>query len=392
MRIAVAQLYANIVRFLIRSLDWYQHDKARHAWEALARPAELRYNDLIEEIEACAKEIENLASAGAQAEQRDIHLGLQRLRKRQAMSEDVLLDVLLDVRGMLSTHQALSSSAYLDTNNRLSDLQLNQIMDYLSKDRLMDPLNALQFYDSLCRRSEVSKQHRLTTRKNNAFWLHPKLLKWSSQQHPALIFVKGEWRHRDQIQRFVIETVKLLRSQNIPAVWVLKNSKKDESFGTSACDIIREVICQALRINISLHTERSLSLSCAAFRGAETQDQWLDHLAMVISVLLQLFVIIDIESFDAESARSQDGFSWIGLFLSLFRRLIERNLKTSLKVLLISYGSATLQESKLAEHPELIPSAQQSGVKTARRQSHQRGTNSLSSGIVTGFMRSSRKY
>lgn len=105
---------------------------------------------------------------------------------------------------------------------------------------------------------------------------------------------------------------------------------------------------------------------------------------MAISNLPLLYVVIDIESIGVGIARSQEAFSWIDLFLSLFQRLKERNLKTALKVLLISYGSAALQESKLAEHSELVVSAQQSGGRLAKQQSYRTG---LSSGLVTGFKR-----
>lgn len=93
MKRAVAELYAHIIRFAIRAQDWYQQNKLRHIWGSLARPAELRYDDLIADIEGCTKEVNQLAAAGAQAEQRDIHLELQELSKRQNYSDTVLLDM-----------------------------------------------------------------------------------------------------------------------------------------------------------------------------------------------------------------------------------------------------------------------------------------------------------
>jgi hypothetical protein len=90
---AVAELYAYILRFFIRVQEWFEQGKLRHAWEALARPVELRYDDLIEEIEGRTSDIDKLANAGAQAEQRDIHLELQELTRRQAQSDTIMLEM-----------------------------------------------------------------------------------------------------------------------------------------------------------------------------------------------------------------------------------------------------------------------------------------------------------
>jgi hypothetical protein len=83
MRHAVAELYAFIIRFLMRAQDWYHENKLRHILHSLTRPVELRFADLIDEMEACTRTVDNLASAGARAEQRDMHLKLQVLMRKQ---------------------------------------------------------------------------------------------------------------------------------------------------------------------------------------------------------------------------------------------------------------------------------------------------------------------
>ena len=93
MKQAVADLYAYILRFLIRAQNWYQESKLLHALHSFTRPAELRYADLIEEIEACTRTVDRLASAGAQAEQRDMHLKLQALINRQSAFESLLREM-----------------------------------------------------------------------------------------------------------------------------------------------------------------------------------------------------------------------------------------------------------------------------------------------------------
>lgn len=103
---AVSDIYSKIIRFFLRAERWYQQGKLRHAWEALSRPAELYYNDLVQEVEECTRSIEVLANAGAQAEQRDMHLEIQELGKRLKSSEETLQEV----RGLLICRLLLQST------------------------------------------------------------------------------------------------------------------------------------------------------------------------------------------------------------------------------------------------------------------------------------------
>lgn len=94
---AVSELYALIIRFVIRAQDWYQESKPMHVLHSLTRPVELRYADLIEDIGACTQTVCRLASVAAQDEQRGIHIEMRELIRRQKDSEAVLQEV----RGLL---------------------------------------------------------------------------------------------------------------------------------------------------------------------------------------------------------------------------------------------------------------------------------------------------
>jgi hypothetical protein len=110
MQKVVARLYGHIVRFFIRAECWYRQGKLRHTWEALADPVELHHNDLIDEIEHCANEVNDLANAGSQAEQRDIHLELQSLKEELKNSrEDTKRSetMLQEMRGLILSRYML---------------------------------------------------------------------------------------------------------------------------------------------------------------------------------------------------------------------------------------------------------------------------------------------
>ena len=81
MKGAVATLYAYIIKFCQRAISWYTEGRLKHILTSLTRPSALRFKDLVEEIAECSRRVDNLAVTSAQAEQRDMHLLLQRVER-----------------------------------------------------------------------------------------------------------------------------------------------------------------------------------------------------------------------------------------------------------------------------------------------------------------------
>ena len=79
---AVEGLYAHIIRFLIRAHNWYREGTLRHIVHSVTRPAELRYHDILETIEAGSRNIEQLAVAGSQGELRQMQTLLKVMADR----------------------------------------------------------------------------------------------------------------------------------------------------------------------------------------------------------------------------------------------------------------------------------------------------------------------
>lgn len=73
MMLAITELNAYIMKFLIRAHDWYTEGSLKHAWHSLTQTSELRFDDLIELISERSLVIDQLASSGQQAEFRDMH-------------------------------------------------------------------------------------------------------------------------------------------------------------------------------------------------------------------------------------------------------------------------------------------------------------------------------
>lgn len=73
MRSTVESLYSCILEFLLLAHQWCNETKFQHFYHSLTRPAELRYNDVLERIRDCSDDLTELAALGSQAEIRVMH-------------------------------------------------------------------------------------------------------------------------------------------------------------------------------------------------------------------------------------------------------------------------------------------------------------------------------
>jgi hypothetical protein len=129
--------------------------------------------------------------------------------------------------------------------------------------------------------------------------------------------VKSDYKHQFAVRYFCASIIQILRKNNVPVIWALKGLDPKRAQSLCVVDLIQDLVCQTLRLNISLHTERSLALGCTQFRTADTPEQWFDLLATVIAALPELYILVDIEAVDAAYASSIHGFSWISTFLAI---------------------------------------------------------------------------
>lgn len=81
---AVSTLYANVLRFMVRAMKWYTEGKFKHFITAVFRPAPLRFGDILEGVETLSKMIDELAVGASQAEQRNMHVLLQEIKRTMA--------------------------------------------------------------------------------------------------------------------------------------------------------------------------------------------------------------------------------------------------------------------------------------------------------------------
>jgi hypothetical protein len=231
-------------------------------------------------------------------------------------------------------------------------------MDFLSDANVLDPAKSLQYRTFM---SVQTKGRQAKAEKSSRFWLDPKFAAWESASSPTMILVKGEYSSRCQVQRFAVEIIHELRHRSVPTLWALKSIPTQGASAASNIDIIKGLICQAIQLNVSQHTERSLALSCAQFRAAGSIEQWFNLLAHTIASLPQLYIIVDLE---AVGSSYLHGISWLSQLTAMFQRHTSGEWISRLKILLISYGSSTWQQEDSLRFRDVVVPVRQYQTKS----------------------------
>ncbi|KAI1489610.1 hypothetical protein F5X96DRAFT_670495 [Biscogniauxia mediterranea] len=247
MKLALAEIYASVIRFLVRVQDWFEENRFLRVLHSIKRPKEQRYDDLLEDIESSTSYFRNLAVTESQAERRDVHL------------------LLLEMKQMMILHQQINSSAQLNTNTALTDLEFSQILTFLSNSPIEGPDKA--FNTTLFLRN---RNRRNAKAKCEPFWLSPNFQAWAQSQKSTLIMVKGNFGSR--------------QDQGLPP------------------------------------TELSLALSCTRFQTARKANEWFDIQAASLADLKQIYVAVDVKLLELVLSNESDGLSLPDAFSKTLRR------------------------------------------------------------------------
>ncbi|KAL7768675.1 hypothetical protein ACKLNR_000059 [Fusarium oxysporum f. sp. zingiberi] len=261
MKLAIESLYSCIMEFLLIAHSWCNESKFKHIYHSFTRPHELRYSDLLQRIGTCTDNINELATVGSQTELRVMHntqssklneiiLSLQTSEKTRQAQIDGLncaisrleissrdhgrkLDLIMqwleasgltinDLLTKIETFHSIQTSAQLDTNQKLSSLQLSQALATFSQS-LEDPKSLYKHHLFLRNRRASGRGAAVST---NEFWLSPKLARWSSCPHSSLTIIRGSFTTRWAIQDFAIDIIQAVTMMSIPALWVLGSANK----------------------------------------------------------------------------------------------------------------------------------------------------------------------
>ncbi|KAL6886930.1 hypothetical protein GGI43DRAFT_431718 [Trichoderma evansii] len=330
MKVALEGLYASILNFLMKAYNWYNEGKLSHFIQSVNRPLHRIYADLVDEIAENSRKIDRIADAASHAELRDMHKMLAGVQSQLHLSNAKMDDVL----NKMAAYHAIQSSTILDTNQRVSDLQISQILTYLSDVPLEDPLKSLQYH--LFFRNRRAQGASLSTA-TNPFWLSSRFQSLFSTEGSAIAVMKGNFACRQVLQNFCVDVIEHLRSSDLPTLWALKKAAtpNNEQTQFSIMDLLKYLIVQALKLNESLKTEKTMAWRCAQFQRATTAAELFQLLLAALDGLgRQIYLVIDLETIE-ESLQSLDGFNIVSAFLQSFHTSQSPN--TRLKIIIVRY-------------------------------------------------------
>ncbi|RSM13183.1 hypothetical protein CEP52_002043 [Fusarium oligoseptatum] len=367
-RLAVESLYAAILEFLLIAHAWCNESKFRHMYHSLTRPHELRYRDLLERIASCTNDINELADVGSHTEIRVMHAShtskldeiIQALeesesdRKRQMDSLscsvsrlgvsnkeiEKKVDFIIrhietlgvtvnDLLVRIEESHSIQTSAQLDTNQKLSELQLSQALQSLSR-QFEDPDQCLRHHIFLRNRRASGRGIAAPT---NEFWRSPKLAKLSSSNSSSLAIIKGAFTLRSAIQDFGANVIEALSTCTVPTLWALASSRRSRSGPTlTTTDLLKYLAYQALKFPGVVQTEKQMSWRYSQLQTARTLREWLALFKQIIGGLGgQIYMIVDL-AMAGSLLESLEGLNFIQEMSQVLSDVSEQEKGTKVKM------------------------------------------------------------
>ncbi|KAI9687858.1 MAG: hypothetical protein M1822_001939 [Bathelium mastoideum] len=370
MQQAVARLYAHIVRFLIRAMEWYNESKLTHALHSITRPASLHYDDLIMEIKRKTQTMTNYSISKSQLEQRVMHKKIREIRDltvrgSRCEQEDVLnklsslTDIIVQLRESLALDQSVNASARLEFRSKLTDIQLTQALSFVSSQCNIDHTSVLRTTMALRDRRRLSiKTH------GTGLWTSPKLRDWDASSASSAMLLKATYRQRLEVRDFCASVIEQLVNHHVVSLWVLRDKRE-----YSLLEVFKSLILQALSLDRALHTDMQFSSQLRKFLDARLDDDYLN----ILGDLLQHFNLVYIIA-DTGAMSVDDAVRCRVCLHQLSQRLAEREAQTVVKVIVSSYGPAQGTTQERAE--DVVLELGKGSAQMRKRQRRQRGRRS----------------
>ncbi|RFU71955.1 nacht domain [Trichoderma arundinaceum] len=231
------------------------------------------------------------------------------------------------MRKSMAAEQVISASARIEFRQKLSEVQICQLISQLSVAALPDPIKAFQLLLFMSNRRQPKSSNR-----GAAFWLDPKVQKWNKCKESSLVIISGTWKTRFYLQDCCAKSIVTLRDAKCPAIWALKSLNVDHVAGqvhVSTIDLLKYIISQAISINKDIHTDAALIPCLTAHLRAESEEEWIGILASVLQGIPFLYIMIDVEVLSKTLGTLTNDF-WPAAFIKMISKLSARNIGTIL--------------------------------------------------------------
>ncbi|KAH6618646.1 hypothetical protein C7974DRAFT_34011 [Boeremia exigua] len=379
MEAALSKLYACILMFFRLCHRWHNRSECGRLSSSLKDSFELKYNDLLLEVERASGVVGNLATAGACVEIRNVHaltradhakllgmdaglktafeaqtLRLDSLDRRvsnikdgQATLEDGQLRLesrrtrldptdpkviqLSDGREMLKVqvtqiYSIVQGSQLIlnQTHRTVYRLEFHHILEFFMPKTL--PGSALQKIKPLVQRRPLMSNPRLESM----------LRAWGRDPQSAILVFNAATREQKQASELAADVVNHLRGSAQSVFWRISNGGSRHQ--VTMADVFKSIIYQALQQWGAAYADLGEQLHPHKLHGTHTAREWVDLICLLFANLPSAFLVLETKDLRDTYTTDRD---WTNQLLEYLQIIVDRAVaaRCRVKVLLLLYGS-----------------------------------------------------
>jgi hypothetical protein len=401
MKDAIVALNCYIITFLCRALDWYRSSSLSRAIQSITRPAALRYDDLIEDINKTLAKVTSLSLAGGQAEQRDIHKEMrqeyhvqqnfrsivqsrldemehqlntlvqqkhsdgdfrvvrQQLRdvvdlinlvsKKQTSSEQALLQALILMKQDIQATQA-------DISHQVSEVQSNQALSFLFSRCAID--HRVAYEQAFAQR----RARRVTSGKCAPFWDSQQFQTWDRLDTHHIITLTSTMHDRLNVRDFYVGIIEQLIKSHVPVFWIIqqRNYQNQKNQRHGVFEVLRSLLAQTHKAAL-MHTDVGICSQIRDFDAASSIEDYTSLLVHNLSHFKLAYFVVDANAILHESIADCHQ-----VLLKIPDLLREQNKESIIKIMLLNHGVSRSAPGTDRRQLAMVKVAQTSKKKSRR--------------------------
>lgn len=298
MEAALSRLFTYIILFLRLCVRWYKKSPLDRISSAIQSPFELGYHDLVNNIQECSKAVDDLASAGARAEIRDVRT-LAMLQHAQIQEFDTKLAEVMEGQKKFEAHvtQLLQvATSRKSITERIGDhvSSISKTVHRIEAEAMMrsseptiTPESALLKLQSFVRRD-------LTPRlpSPNEQVVYNTISDWSSGKGSSLLIVQVGLRAQMQAKELASIMIAHMRLGSQCVFWDLLSNRTSPDTYTMK-ELCLGLVYQAVQHSNGLLSSFAEQLNLAKTHATDTEREWVDLICVLFSKLPSAFMVIE---------------------------------------------------------------------------------------------------
>ncbi|ETS76760.1 hypothetical protein PFICI_12147 [Pestalotiopsis fici W106-1] len=310
LREAISLLYAQIIKFLQDASKWYLRSPAGRALSSICSPFEVRLKETLEKINECSRHVDQIASAAARAELRDVH---------------IKIDQLMNLTANLHIMSSRIQPEFAEIKGQLWDLQLARFLKSISPYFNSDQ-NARLIIKISRKRIYMQMDDRVLRK------ICAALTMWSSVAGATMLILRSGPRAEAITHGMAASIINIIRATNVPVACFFSPRKLQGTLKVT--DILKAVVAQAFTYCSNGSSLGRAQISTSNLCHGNSQDEWFALLQLIVARVQKLFLVIEAEplfcSFDKEEAAP---------FLRMLSKLIDtaNTQGNHLKILVFTY-------------------------------------------------------